>query len=86
VNVICSPSLAAPRSLIFTRDASTGALPVRAARFRTMTVAHKTIAGVRKLEVLHRLEKGLRAAARLRVWEMRRRDAFASDAHLSGHP
>jgi hypothetical protein len=28
--------------------------------FRTMTVAHNTIAAVRKLEVLHRLEKGLR--------------------------
>jgi hypothetical protein len=28
--------------------------------FTTMTVAHKTIAAVRKLEVLHRLEKGLR--------------------------
>jgi hypothetical protein len=30
------------------------------ARFRTMTVTHKTIAAVRKLEVLHRLEEGLR--------------------------
>jgi hypothetical protein len=29
--------------------------------FRTMTVAHKTIAAVRKLEVLHRLEEGLRS-------------------------
>src|SRR5215468_220400 len=27
------------------------------ARFRTMTVTHKTIAAVRKLEVLHRLEE-----------------------------
>jgi hypothetical protein len=28
--------------------------------FRTMTVTHKTIVAVRKLEVLHRLKKGLR--------------------------
>jgi hypothetical protein len=46
-----------PQSLRATLDRADSGLN---GAFRTMTVAHNTIAAVRKLEVLHRLEKGLR--------------------------
>jgi hypothetical protein len=60
VNRIRSPLLAAPRSRIFTRDTSTRTNTGLNGAFRTMTVTNKTIAAVRKLEVPHRLEEGLR--------------------------
>jgi hypothetical protein len=60
VNRIRSPSLAASRSRIFTRDTSIGPIPVWTARSGRQPWCIKTTAAVGKLEVLHRFEKGLR--------------------------
>ena len=60
MNRIRSPSLAAPRSRnLYARHLDRTDSGLNGA-FRTMTVAHNTIAAVRKLEVLHRLQKGFR--------------------------
>ena len=53
VNRIRSPSLAAPRSRIFTRETSTAPIPVWIVAFGTMTMPDNTVSPIGKLEVLH---------------------------------